>query len=83
MDQAVGLRQKEIQVLQIKREIILGWKSCIETEQRVFFVSRWVVFSDRGVLPRENSGVFAQVQVQEGVGVFVAGAQSLRERHHS
>lgn len=47
------------------------------------FVSRWVVFSDRGVLPREDSRVLAQVQVQEGVGVFIAGAQSLRERHHS
>lgn len=46
-------------------------------------VSSWVVLSDRGILSREDSGVLAQVQVQEGVGVLITGAQSLRERHYS
>ena len=41
------------------------------------------MLSDRGILPREHPGVLAQVQVQEGAGVFIAGAQSLRERHHA
>lgn len=85
MDQAVGLRQEEIQVLETESEK----KSHVEQEKWrmnravCVFVSRWVALSDRGILPREDPGVLAQVQVQERVGVLIAGAQSLRERHHS
>lgn len=74
-------KQKRRKGRHIKLEIVVyKWS-------RVFFffgfVSRWVVLSDRGILPREDPGVLAQVQVQERVGVLIAGAQSLRERHHS
>lgn len=86
MDQAVGLRQEEIKVLRIGREEekhrfrLKKWRlngaACI-------CVSRWLVLSDRCILPREDPGVLAQVQVQQGVRVLIAGAQSLRERNHS
>lgn len=86
MNQAVGLRQEEIQVLPTQRErerITLRWKGAAQMEQRVCCACRWAALTDRGVLPREHPGVLAQVQVQQRVGVLVAGAQSLRERHHS
>lgn len=54
-------------------------------EQCVFLFPDGVfsALSDRGILSREDPGVLAQVQVQERVGVLIAGAESLRERHHS
>lgn len=48
-----------------------------------FFLAVVVALPDRGVVPRQHPGVLAQVEVQQTVGVLVAGAQSLRERHHS
>lgn len=52
-------------------------------EQCVFLFPDGLCFSDRGILPREDPGVLAQVQVQERVGVLIAGTQSLRERDNS
>lgn len=67
MDQAVGLRQEEIQVLEReskkKRDIILSWEMQCKNGALCVVVSRWVVLSDRGILPREDAGVLAQVQV--------------------
>lgn len=82
VDQAVGLRQEEVQVLKTKRRVILGWESG-RRENGAACVFCFQMLSDRGVLSREDPRVLAQVQVQEGVGVLIAGAQSLRERHHT
>lgn len=61
MDQAVGLRQKHIQALQTQKvQVSL---SAAYMWSKVSLVSRWLVLSDRGILSRQDSWVFAQVQV--------------------
>lgn len=74
-DTSAGNRKREKRYKD--RKVGYKWSSVC------FLFSGWVVLSDRGVLPREDPGVLAQVQVQQRVGVLIAGAQSLRERHHS
>lgn len=39
--------------------------------------------SHRGVLSRQNPGVFTEVQMQQGVGVVVTRAQRLGQRNHT
>lgn len=72
----------------------LGWarkryRFC--TERRRLFKHRYIdlhvkwidVWAHRGILSRQNSGVFTEVQVQQRIGVVVAGTQCLGQGHNA
>lgn len=90
MDQAVGLGQEQVEVLEGEKEGAfiggvasgpeerLGTPANTQTllqpwqEEAHFNKTARRGYTDRGVISRQNSGILAQVQVEQRIGVVVA-----------